>query len=299
MDMSISDANMYFSGSYLEGKDGNLYYLRTIDDDGDAYLYKYTSPSNYTNVNTHYSELEGMVNLKAFPLKPYCYEGSIISPTFRSVRCYKDGVNSDRVEFKVVKGIDYFDRHDSLRHMFFEKVYTAKEGIERIVKGEDYASIEDDFLLVPVYEEIVYPDEPFYSGIIGKKEETGDVKITSGTSSFTIGENSRTAEISADLPDYVKDKLLRIYIHCERHFGREPKENTVYSKMQNAWLRWFAKCNELSSEERELEGVDLYRNGLHICNILEKPTGAFEGLPRLTKFVKELRDEYNNQTSGL
>lgn len=286
--MSFDDFSMYFRDTFVESARGTLCYIEGVSPDS-VLLREYTSPDTSEHKSIPLSEAETYLHLRAFPLKPFCYNGSVYSPSFRSVRGYKDGVNANRIDFNNVSRNNQVESltNQAIIAMFFTKNVGISQGIQAIVSGEyTHSSLEDDFLLVKKAEDKSKDPEPLQN-VRGYMDDQGRLTIEDGINSYICRESTRIVNINPDLPG----KVIALFDRIRKHTGWP--EGKVPMILQNDYLRWLAR-NSTEKPPR----VELYRHGFLICDILEEPHEVMKGLPRLSAFLEDLKNEYICQTTG-
>ena len=143
--MNQDDFNMYFRGSFVTTKRGKLAYI--LEGDGGIVNYEvYTDNETSTRHEVEVDEVEAALNLKGFEIKPFKHESGVYSPSYTTVRGYKDGVTHSRIDFKSVNGLASRDYNELIKAMFFEEIKAVKEGVQDIFSGKKgYASLPGGF----------------------------------------------------------------------------------------------------------------------------------------------------------
>lgn len=286
--MTNDDFNMYFSNSYVLNKRGKLCYIGGSSGREVAYS-EYLDKEHTAPRTVSLRDVEKELVLKPFKLKPFSYHGVVYSPSFKAIRGYKDGVNVSRLDLTEV-GSTQNNRTsvDTVPAMFFEPVFSFKEGVSRIVTGESsYSSVEDDFLLIKKVDKENKDPEPFQN-VNGYQNDDGVICIedTATQKEYVLASNIRLVNIKKEAPSKLISLVCRLAVHTGWPSGKIP------ATMQNDYLGWVQR-----NSKKEVPRIELYRAGCLIGDILEEPDDMFANLPRLSKVIKELKDEYIHQTS--
>lgn len=291
--MGIDDFNMYFSGSYVKTQEGNLAYVEHCDGDGDVRYNEYSSRETCTHKHCRIGDVEGRLKLEAFDPKPFCSRGSVFSPSFRSVRGYKDGVNTSRLDMNCVLGSHSGSDSSFIIDMFFEPVVSNEEGISKIAKGEsEYACLADDILIVK--------SRPLQS--LEDFEPLLKISVThDGETSFYVNDGAETHTISTTagsrnfvaIPSYLTRKqqelLGKLSVTMKAHVPSW-REGSMPKKIRDNHREWIVREEERKSE---VPKIDVYRQGTKVCNLLEPIDPQLVGLKKLTNKIGELKNEYS------
>lgn len=289
--MTRDDFNMYFSGSFVKNRQGKLCFIAQAS--GSRVMYhEYQDKQSSRERTCPLSDVENVLDLRAFNLKPFSKGGWVYSPSFRACRGYKDGISDNRVEYTEVGRTpnNHNSSVDRAVAMFYEPVYSNAEGIRRIISGEDtYAAIEDDFVLLKQVNEDKPDPEPLQSisgsmddndTLILEDTDTGDEYVMSG--------NLRMVAMNPELPEKIRQLFNRLQVHTGWEAGRVPQV------MQNKYLQWVSRQNK-----QDVPKIELYRTGMKVCSLLDEDLPPFmKGLKRLGQLKEDLKNEYIRQTTG-
>jgi hypothetical protein len=288
--MHVDDFNMYFSGSYLETNDGgNLFHVGDCNTDGLVSGYLFRAPEDYKSISYDLDEIEGIFKLSGFPLKPFKAHTTVFSPSYKTLRGYKDGVSLNRVDFNpVLKPGDEAD----IPCMFFEKVFSLEEGLGRIAAGgSSYAGVEDEFLLIKVEDK--FKDTPPFEvvSVFCTRKDHYVYKDTSGLS-FDIKPNSDISSFE-DMPCHLYIKYKHD-IECFSRFLEErvssEYEGSIPTPLLNSIIEWEDK---LTAQGHEVPAIEVYRQGCKITTLGSTIDPLFKGLPKLTALIERLNDGYS------
>ena len=286
--MNQDDFNMYFRGSFVTTKRGKLAYI--LEGDGGIVNYEvYTDNETSTRHEVEADEVEAALNLKGFEIKPFKHQSGVYSPSYTTVRGYKDGVTHSRIDFKSVNGLASRDYNELIKAMFFEEIKSVKEGVQDIVSGKkDYASLPGGFLITKKEAGGAEGKDPF-SSISVEEASTGGYSVNTPGSRVAVTSNT----VYGPIPDKVKglsrSNILKIAsFMSELIEGWEP--DTAPIPLINLHLQWLESEKNKAHAKPEIE---VYRAGMKICNLLAPVEDVFKGLPRLNETIEGMRDEYN------
>ncbi len=290
--MNVDDFNMYFSGSYVKTKDNMLAYVEHCTEEGGVVYTKYLSKDDASQQRKDLDTIEDYLVLESFDPKPFHSRGAVFSPSFKSVRGYKDGVNVNRLDLNCVRGEASRSDNSYIVDMFFEPVVPDKFGIEGIVKGHiNYACLEDDILVVKAKPDTGEDD----------KEPLVKISVTfDGETTFHISDEVGTYQVDkADAASKfrriprglttVKASLLsRLSKSMSSHIPAWG-EGLVPKKLIDANTAWQHREDE---RNKAVPRVDVYRQGIKVCNLLEDMDPQLVGLKRLSAKIEGLKNDY-------
>ena len=315
--MNYHDFNMYYGKTFVKLNTGYLGHVRCDDDCIKLDIYTQASskptkqlvfPFDDENIDSVVAQVLEHINQDRVELKPFVLNGTLYSPSIKSLRYYKSGLDANNVDLRVIntQASPTPNIHEWAVAMFFSPFVSVEEGVDLVCSHQQsYALLEDGFVLTKYTpredQDISYaafiPTEDDMRVEFEHVLKTG--KITTTATCLITGKTITT------------DTEHTSYFDTEGWDSVFERDGRGYLIVPSKLMLFFYECAlaryEASLDDKtKLPVLELYRGGMLICNDLLNPTETttkvLQGLPRLSAFIDKVstlyQQKYNEQVTA-